>query len=82
MSEVAVKLGTGGRLVIPGEFRAALGVDTGDTLILVMEEDGLRVLTPEQAVARARALVGRYVPAGRSLAKELLAERRDESDGS
>ncbi len=78
MDEVAVKLGTGGRLVIPGSFRSALGIGPGDTLLLVMEEEGLRVLTPRQAVARAQGRVRDYVAADRSLAAELLAERREE----
>lgn len=78
MSELAVKIGAGGRLVIPGEFRAALGIGPGDTVILLMEPDGLRVLTPEQAVRRAQALVARHVGRDRSLSEELLAERREE----
>jgi len=82
VSEVAVKLGTGGRLVIPGEFRAALGIVPGDTVILVLEPDGLRLFTPEQAVARAQALVRRYVAADRCLSDELIAERREEADGA
>ena len=80
MSEVAVRLGTGGRLVIPGEFRTMLGIVPGDIVILVMEPDGLRLLTPEQAVARAQALVRRYVAADRCLSDELIAERREEVD--
>lgn len=82
MSEVAVKLGSGGRLVIPGDFRAAMGIAPGDVVILVLEPDGLRVFTPKQAVARAQALVRLYVPADRSLADELLVERRDDADAT
>lgn len=82
MPEVAVKVGTGGRLVIPGDFRAAMGVGPGDVVILVLEPDGLRVLTPTQAVARAQALVRRFVPAGRDLGLELVQERREEVDAS
>ena len=80
MSEVAVKLGSGGRLVIPGGFRAAMGLVPGDVVILVLEPDGLRVLTPEQAVARAQALVRRFVPAHRELARELIQERGEDVD--
>lgn len=82
MSEVSVKLGAGGRLVIPGEFRAALGIAPGDTVIMVLESDGLRLLTPEQAVARAQALVRQYVAADRRLSDELVAERREDVDGA
>ncbi len=82
MTEVAVKVGDGGRVVIPREFRAALGIAPGDTLILIMEPGGLRVLTPAQAVARAQALVRKHVPADRSLSDELIAERREEHDAA
>lgn len=82
MSEMAVRIGAGGRLVIPGEFRAALGITQGDTVVLVMESDGLRLLTPAQAVIRAQALVARHVQGGRRLSEELLADRRKEADAS
>jgi bifunctional DNA-binding transcriptional regulator/antitoxin component of YhaV-PrlF toxin-antitoxin module len=82
VSEVAVKLGTGGRLVIPGEFRAAMGIASGDVIIMVLEADGLRLLTPQQAVARAQALVRRHVARDRRLADELVAERREEIDAA
>lgn len=82
MTEVAVKLGTGGRLVIPGEFRAAMGMVPGDVVIMVLEPDGLRLLTPQQAVARAQDLVRRHVAKDRRLVDELLAERREEIDAA
>jgi bifunctional DNA-binding transcriptional regulator/antitoxin component of YhaV-PrlF toxin-antitoxin module len=82
MPEVAVKLGTGGRLVIPGEFRAAMGIAPGDVVLMVLEADGLRLLTPQQAVARAQTLVRRYVAKDRRLVDELLAERREEIDAA
>jgi AbrB family looped-hinge helix DNA binding protein len=77
---MAVRIGAGGRLVVPGEFRAALGIEPGDTVILVMEHDGLRMLTPDQAVRRAQALVARHVDRDRGLVDELLAERREDID--
>ena len=82
MSEVAVKLGTGGRLVIPGEFRAAMGLAPGDVVIMVLESDGLSLLSPQQAVARAQALVRRHVASDRRLADELVAERSEEVDAA
>jgi AbrB family looped-hinge helix DNA binding protein len=79
---MAVKVGAGGRLVIPGEYRAALGIAPGDVVVLVLERDGLRLLTPGQAVRRAQDLVSKYVGPERSLSDELIAERREEADAS
>jgi bifunctional DNA-binding transcriptional regulator/antitoxin component of YhaV-PrlF toxin-antitoxin module len=80
MGKILTKLGEGGRLVIPAEYRRALGVDTGDELVLVLEERTMRVLTPREAVRRAQALVRSYIPEGRSLSEELISERRRESE--
>jgi AbrB family looped-hinge helix DNA binding protein len=78
MSKVLTKLGEGGRLVIPAEYRKALGVDTGDELVLVLEEDGLRITTPREGIRRAKTLVRSYIPEGRRLSDELIEERRRE----
>ena len=79
MVKVMTKLGEGGRLVIPAEYRKALGVDTGDELVLILEENSLRVLTPKEGIRRAQALVRSYIPEGRLLSDELIEERRKEA---
>ena len=81
MTQMAVKVGSGGRFVIPGELRAAMGIEPGDTIVLVLEADGVLLLTPEQAVRRAQGIVRDYVQEGRSLSDELVAERREETNG-
>lgn len=72
------KIGKNGRMIIPAEFRRALGFEDGDEVILHLDEDGLRISTPAQAVSRAQALVRRYVPEGSDLSGELMADRRAE----
>lgn len=79
MPKVMTKLGEGGRLVIPAEYRRALGVDAGDELVLILEENSLRVLTPKEGIRRAQALVRSYIPEGRLLSDELIEDRRKES---
>ena len=66
-------------MVIPAEYRRALGVEVGDELVLTLEEGVLRVTTPREAIRRAQALVRSYVLEGRSLSDELIADRRRES---
>jgi bifunctional DNA-binding transcriptional regulator/antitoxin component of YhaV-PrlF toxin-antitoxin module len=79
MARFLAKLDEGGRLVIPADYRKALGVDVGDELVLVLEEGSLRVSTPREAIRRAQAVVRSYVPAGKRLSDELIKERRRES---
>jgi antitoxin PrlF len=76
MNECRVKIAEGGRIVIPAEYRQALGLQTGDVVIVRLEGGEVRILTVNQAIKRAQELVGRYVSQKRSLADELIAERR------
>ena len=71
------KIDQNGRVVLPAEVRKALGLDTGDRLVVVVE-DGAIVLrsfatTPRTARARVRAALGDDV---KGLSKDLLALRR------
>jgi antitoxin PrlF len=79
MNQVKTKLAEGGRIVIPAEYRQALGLQVGDEVILRLEGKELRIFTLNQAIRRAQELVNRYIPQERSLADELIAERRLEN---
>lgn len=68
-------LGKQGRLVIPAEVRAALGLTPGDRLHLHLSGRRLVLERPQDAVAELRGL-GANLPRDRSLVDELLAERR------
>ena len=72
-------VGRGGRVVIPAPYRKVLGIKHGDPLFVRLEGNEIRILTSHQAIARAQAIVGRYVSRGRWLAKEVLKERRAEA---
>jgi bifunctional DNA-binding transcriptional regulator/antitoxin component of YhaV-PrlF toxin-antitoxin module len=84
MARMLAKLGEGGRLVIPAEYRKAMGVDTGDELVLVLEEKTMRVLTPQEGIRRAQDLLRSYLVEdedGRPrLSDELIADRRRDSE--
>jgi bifunctional DNA-binding transcriptional regulator/antitoxin component of YhaV-PrlF toxin-antitoxin module len=74
-----IQIGAGGRVVIPSEMRAALGVTDGDTLQARVVDGELRLMSRETALRYAQNLVRQYIPEGVSLVDELIAERRDES---
>lgn len=77
---VKVKIATGGRIVIPAQYRHCLGVKPGDILLLTLEEpDTLRIRTFAGAIRRVQETVRKYVPEGVSLVDELIKERRAEA---
>ncbi len=77
--DATLVLGQQGRLVIPAEVRAALGLVPGDRLHLHLVGPRLVLERPKDAVAELRALAS-DVPKSRSLVEELLAERRLAAD--
>lgn len=79
MRVARAKLADGGRVVIPAEYRKALGLRTGDTVIMQLDDGEVRLFTLDRAIRRAQELVRQYIPEGRSLSDELIAERRAEA---
>lgn len=79
MNEVVTKLGEGGRIVVPVEYRNALGVKPGDELVLLLEKDSIRLISRAKAVKRSQGLVRQYIKEGGSLSEQLIQERRDEA---
>ncbi len=79
MTQTTAMIAEGGRIVIPAKYRRALGLQVGDEVILQLAEGELRILPRRQVAKRVQELVSRYVPSGRSLADELIAERRAEA---
>ncbi|MDQ6712955.1 MAG: AbrB/MazE/SpoVT family DNA-binding domain-containing protein [Candidatus Dormibacteraeota bacterium] len=73
-----VQLGDRGRLVLPAEVRKRLNLRDGDELLVTVLPDGsLRLTSPRQVVRETRGLY-RGRAGRRSLADELIAERRAE----
>ena len=64
-------------MVVPAPIRKALGFHPGETLVARVEDDHLVIEKPESVERRIHA---RFRKAGdRSLAEELIAERREET---
>jgi AbrB family looped-hinge helix DNA binding protein len=77
ITESLTRINENGRVVIPASFRRALGIQSGDTVILRIENDELRITTLRQRLAKAQQLVHKHVPRTTSLVDELIAERRE-----
>ena len=80
MAAIRATMGANGRIVIPVEIRRILHLEAGAEIVLVPSGAELRLIPTAQAVKRAQAMVRRHVRKGRSLVKELRAERRQEAD--
>jgi AbrB family looped-hinge helix DNA binding protein len=70
---------SGGRIVIPAVYRKALGIKTGDEVVVQLEEGSLRVISRAEALRRLQNKVARAVPKDVSLASELIRDRRKEA---
>ncbi len=79
MSSVMARFGSGGRLLIPADIRREMGVKDGDAVNLQLQDGVLQVITFQAGVRRAQAVLAPYMPKDRSLADELIKERRSEA---
>jgi antitoxin PrlF len=77
-SHSELRVGEQGRIVIPVEIRRALSIDIGSTLVARVEKDKL-ILEKRDAVLQRLQSRFKKIPAGVSLADELIAERRTEA---
>jgi bifunctional DNA-binding transcriptional regulator/antitoxin component of YhaV-PrlF toxin-antitoxin module len=77
--EILTQMGKGGRITLPARMRKALQLDTGDAIVLRLEEHVVQVIPLRQAVWLAQEKVKQYVPAGTSLVEELIRARRQEA---
>jgi AbrB family looped-hinge helix DNA binding protein len=80
MTSQSVKIIEGGKLVIPARFRREMGIAPGDTVVVELADGELRIRSLSLAIKRAQAIVREFVPEDVSLADELIAERRAESN--
>jgi AbrB family looped-hinge helix DNA binding protein len=73
-----VRLDPQGRMVIPAKLRKLLEIEPGDTLLARFHE-GQLVLEKAETIKRRLKKRFSRLPRGKSLAEELLAERRAEA---
>ncbi len=73
-----IKLGPGGRVVIPAVFREAMRVKEGDRLMAHVIDGELRLITPEMSIKLAQKMVRESIPGDDSLADTLIEDRRRE----
>lgn len=70
------------KILLPVNIRRILRIQDGESdLILNLDEatQSVTVETRDQALARIRSRLAKYIPEGAMLSEELLADRREES---
>jgi bifunctional DNA-binding transcriptional regulator/antitoxin component of YhaV-PrlF toxin-antitoxin module len=70
-----LKIGDGGRVVIPAEMRAAMMVKPGDVVTAEIVDGELRITSPMVALRRIQALARNYKKPGESVVDEFLADK-------
>jgi AbrB family looped-hinge helix DNA binding protein len=75
---IRVTIDPKGRVVLPAALRHRLGIESGDVLVARAEDNRLVLERRDAVLARLRRRFS-VVPAGVSLADELIAERRAEA---
>lgn len=80
MTVHVARIGKQGRIVVPADMRSELLFSPGTEVIMSIRDGALVIEPLDRAVAGAQSIFARYAQeAGRSLADELIEERRDES---
>jgi len=80
MTAIAARMAENGRITIPLNVRAALGLERGGPVVLEVVEGELRVRSVAQAMERARSISRRIVAGhGAASVDDFLADRRREA---
>lgn len=74
---IRIKVPANGRVVIPADFREALGIAKGGEVILRWEDNELRIATMKRNIERAQQHARQYINRGVSMVDEFIAERRE-----
>ena len=75
-----VKISKEGRVLIPANIRAELGLIEGNNLCVAIENGEIRLFDRAGALKRARDITRQFTKPGTSIVEELIASRRTESD--
>lgn len=74
------KIVSGGRLQLPADIRRDLGFQEGESVIMEVVDNELRVRSQRESIRRVQEKLRKFVPEGVSLVDELIADRRREAE--
>lgn len=76
----STRISSGGRVVLPAEARAALGLTDGASVQVRLEDQQIVIVPQAEVIRRIQAKWQHLIPADRSMVDELIAERRAEAE--
>jgi AbrB family looped-hinge helix DNA binding protein len=76
---VCSKVNQNGRIVIPAALRKQMGIETGETVLMDVEDGVLRIESHALRIRRIQESLKQYIQPGRLLSDELIADRRAEA---
>jgi AbrB family looped-hinge helix DNA binding protein len=78
-NRVRLKVDAAGRVLIPADMRASMGLSEGGTVLAWLEQGELRVVGTERAAKQAQEIARSLIGSNVRLAEELIADRRAEA---
>lgn len=81
MSIVRGKIIAGGRVALPADMRRSLGLQNGDTVLIEMNDEEIRIRPARSALRRIQDRLRAFAPSEGLVSEELIAERRAEASG-
>ncbi|MEE8485827.1 MAG: AbrB/MazE/SpoVT family DNA-binding domain-containing protein [Acidimicrobiia bacterium] len=79
MTIAGAQMNKQGRVVVPAAIRRDMGIEGPADLIFRFDNDVLTVETLDMVVEDVQRIATKYIPSGRSLVDELIAQRRAEA---
>jgi bifunctional DNA-binding transcriptional regulator/antitoxin component of YhaV-PrlF toxin-antitoxin module len=81
MNRVTAMVSESGRLSLPADMRRALGLEKGGKVVITLENNELRIMTPREGLRRAQE-ISRKLLAGKPNVSvdDFIAERRREAE--
>jgi len=79
MNQQSAKISVGGRIVLPAQMRASLGIHEGDELLISVVNGEIHITPKTLALQNALAITRKYLAGSADLSDELIADRRAEA---
>ncbi len=80
MAAAKGKIVEGGRVILPAAFRKSLGLAKGDTVLMELHGEEVRLRPARSALRRLQEKLRDFAPENGSVADELIADRRQEAE--